>query len=98
MPQDPDSSIRRRALELVFALMNHNTVRALMREILSFLDVADSELKAYMCSCIATNAQRCASSPSTRRLSLVVECAVAHVVVYTFSGTRRTRGGIWTRY
>lgn len=38
--------------------MNHNTVRALMREILAFLDVADSEFKAYMCSSIATNAAR----------------------------------------
>jgi AP-1 complex subunit gamma-1 len=57
--QDPDISIRRRALELVFALMNHSTVRALMREVLAFLDVADSEFKAYMCSSIATNAARC---------------------------------------
>lgn len=56
--KDPDVSIRRRALELVFALMNHSTIRALMREILAFLDVADTEFKAYMCSSIATSAAR----------------------------------------
>lgn len=46
---DGDVSIRRRALELVFAILNHNNIRVLMREILKFLESCpDAELKPYI--------------------------------------------------
>eukprot|EP01091_Cochliopodium_minus_P019800 TRINITY_DN8439_c0_g1_i1.p1 TRINITY_DN8439_c0_g1~~TRINITY_DN8439_c0_g1_i1.p1 ORF type:complete len:831 (-),score=268.79 TRINITY_DN8439_c0_g1_i1:48-2540(-) len=44
--KDPDISIRRRALDLVYALVNHSNVKALVRELLGYLLVADVELKA----------------------------------------------------
>ena len=44
--KDPDISIRRRALDLVYALVNHSNVKALVRELLGYLLVADLELKA----------------------------------------------------
>jgi AP-1 complex subunit gamma-1 len=37
--RDPDVSIRRRALELSFTLINESNVRVLVRELLSFLEV-----------------------------------------------------------
>jgi AP-1 complex subunit gamma-1 len=37
--RDPDVSIRRRALELSFMLINESNVRVLVRELLSFLEV-----------------------------------------------------------
>jgi len=43
--KDPDISIRRRALDLVYALVNHSNVKALVRELLGYLLVADVELK-----------------------------------------------------
>ena len=61
---ETDVSIRRRALELSFALINKNNVRSIMNEILAFLDVAEAEFKSY----IATNALVAADkhSPSRR--------------------------------
>ena len=43
--KDPDISIRRRALDLVYALVNSTNVKALVRELLGYLLVADVELK-----------------------------------------------------
>jgi len=46
--RDGDISIRRRALELSFALINENNVRVLTRELLAFLEIADAEFKQSM--------------------------------------------------
>ncbi|CAH1766720.1 7115_t:CDS:10, partial [Entrophospora sp. SA101] len=46
--RDADISIRRRALELTFALINESNVRVLTRELLAFLEVADNEFKQGM--------------------------------------------------
>ncbi|KAK9362622.1 adaptin N terminal region-domain-containing protein [Lipomyces starkeyi] len=45
---DADISIRRRALELSFDLINDQNVRVLVRELLVFLETADTEFKANM--------------------------------------------------
>lgn len=48
---DGDISIRRRALELAFAILNEQNIRVLIREILTFLeDCQDNELKPYITS------------------------------------------------
>lgn len=46
--RDPDVSIRRRALDLSFTLINESNVRVLIRELLAFLEVADNEFKPTM--------------------------------------------------
>lgn len=43
--RDEDISIRRRALELSFTLINEGNIRVLARELLAFLEVADTEFK-----------------------------------------------------
>jgi AP-1 complex subunit gamma-1 len=62
--RDPDISIRRRALDLSFTLINESNVRVLIREILAFLEVADNEFKPIMTSQIGIAADR--FSPSKR--------------------------------
>ncbi|KAK6456519.1 clathrin associated protein complex large subunit, gamma-adaptin [Scheffersomyces xylosifermentans] len=48
---DGDISIRRRALELSFAILNEQNIRVLVREILTFLEnCTDNELKPYITS------------------------------------------------
>lgn len=48
---DGDISIRRRALELAFAILNEQNIRVLIREILTFLETCpDNELKPYITS------------------------------------------------
>ncbi|VVT56264.1 uncharacterized protein SAPINGB_P004922 [Magnusiomyces paraingens] len=56
--QDSDISIRRRALELSYELVNEQNVRALTRDLLSFLETADTEFKAKLTSQIAIAAEK----------------------------------------
>jgi AP-1 complex subunit gamma-1 len=62
--RDPDISIRRRALDLSFTLINEGNVRVLVRELLAFLEVADNEFKPIMTSQIGIAADR--YSPTKR--------------------------------
>lgn len=62
--RDPDISIRRRALDLSFTLINESNVRVLIRELLAFLEVADAEFKPIMTSQIGIAADR--FSPNKR--------------------------------
>lgn len=56
--RDPDISIRRRALDLSFMLINESNVRVLVRELLAFLEVADTEFKPSMTTQIGIAADR----------------------------------------
>ncbi|KAF8638955.1 hypothetical protein AX16_010429 [Volvariella volvacea WC 439] len=56
--RDGDISIRRRALELSYALINEQNVRILVRELLAFLEVADDEFKLGMTTQISLAAER----------------------------------------
>lgn len=62
--RDPDISIRRRALDLSFTLINEGNVRVLIRELLAFLEVADNEFKPTMTSQIGIAADK--FSPNKR--------------------------------
>ncbi|AOA63103.1 AP-1 complex subunit gamma-1 [Komagataella phaffii CBS 7435] len=46
--QDGDISIRRRALELTFAIINKQNIRLLAKELLTFLQNSDTDLKPYV--------------------------------------------------
>ncbi|XP_048518884.1 AP-1 complex subunit gamma-1 isoform X1 [Dendroctonus ponderosae] len=56
--KDPDVSIRRRAMELSFALVNAQNVRTMIKELLAFLEKADPEFKAPCSSNIVLSAER----------------------------------------
>ncbi|KAK4057484.1 clathrin associated protein complex large subunit [Microbotryomycetes sp. JL221] len=56
--RDGDISIRRRALELSYALINESNVRVLVRELLAFLEVADNEFKLGMTTQVCAAAER----------------------------------------
>lgn len=56
--KDPDVSIRRRAMELSFALVNSQNIRTMIKELLIFLEKADHEFKAPCSSNIVLAAER----------------------------------------
>ncbi|EMR10546.1 hypothetical protein PNEG_01252 [Pneumocystis murina B123] len=56
--RDPDISIRRRALDLSFALINESNIRILVRELLVFLETADNEFKLNMTTQISIAANK----------------------------------------
>ncbi|XP_045784148.1 AP-1 complex subunit gamma-1 isoform X2 [Maniola jurtina] len=60
--KDPDVSIRRRAMELSFALINGQNIRAMMKELLAFLERSDAEFKAHCSSAMVLAAERYAPS------------------------------------
>ncbi|XP_060078915.1 AP-1 complex subunit gamma-1-like isoform X1 [Ylistrum balloti] len=62
--KDPDISIRRRAMELSFALVNTGNVRGMMKELLHFLETCDPEFKADTSSNIILVAEK--YSPNKR--------------------------------
>ncbi|KAK5670787.1 hypothetical protein BDV3_005021 [Batrachochytrium dendrobatidis] len=56
--RDGDISIRRRALDLSFFLINPTNIRILMRELLSFLEVTENDIKSSVASRICDYAGR----------------------------------------
>ncbi|XP_014672206.1 PREDICTED: AP-1 complex subunit gamma-1-like [Priapulus caudatus] len=56
--KDPDVSIRRRAMELCFVLINTNNVRTMMKELLAFLEKTDPEFKPICASKMFSAAER----------------------------------------
>ena len=56
--KDPDISIRRRALDLSFYLINTSNIRILTRELLSFLEMAEGDIKSSVASRICDYAGR----------------------------------------
>ncbi|XP_049534519.1 AP-1 complex subunit gamma-1 isoform X1 [Anopheles darlingi] len=60
--KDPDVSIRRRAMELSFALINSQNIRIMSKELLVFLEKADPEFKAQCSSRMVHVAERYATS------------------------------------
>ncbi|MEW5311849.1 MAG: hypothetical protein WDW38_003533 [Sanguina aurantia] len=56
--KDADVSIRRRALELVYSLVNEANIKPLTKELLDYLAVSDAEFKPDLTAKIATLIQR----------------------------------------
>ncbi|KAI0235164.1 AP-1 complex subunit gamma-1 [Lamellibrachia satsuma] len=62
--KDPDVSLKKRSMELCFALINVNNIRSLVKELLNFLDKCDPEFKADCSSNLVLAAER--HSPNKR--------------------------------
>ncbi|KAJ8339960.1 hypothetical protein SKAU_G00345930 [Synaphobranchus kaupii] len=60
--KDLDVSIKRRAMELSFALVNGNNIRGMMKELLYFLDSCDPDFKADCASGVFHAAEKYAPS------------------------------------
>ncbi|XP_050427529.1 AP-1 complex subunit gamma-1 [Adelges cooleyi] len=74
--QDPDVSIRRRALELSIALINSHNVLTMTKELLAFLETSEPEFKALCSSSIVMAAEKYA--PNTRwHLDTLIKVLVA---------------------
>lgn len=56
--KDPDVTIRKRAMELSFALVNTQNIRTMMKELLTFLEKSDNEFKVPCSSSIVISAER----------------------------------------
>ena len=56
--QDSDVSIRRRALDLVCALVNETNVKVLTKELVEYLKVSDLEFKGHLTAKISRLVQR----------------------------------------
>lgn len=59
--KDPDVSIRKKAMELCFVLINANNVKTMSKELLAFLEKADPEFKAVCSSNLCICAEKYAA-------------------------------------
>lgn len=75
--KDPDVSIRQRALELTYQLVNAQNVTELAREMLNYLVVAPPEHREQICSRVATVVDKFAPSSSWRLETLVTMLGIA---------------------
>lgn len=99
--RDGDISIRRRALELSYALINEQNVRILIRELLAFLEVADDEFKLGLTTQICLAAERFAPNKRwhidtvLRVLKLV--CHILLMIQIGWSSNRDVQAGNFVR-
>jgi len=75
--RDSDSSIRVRAIDLVFALINRDSVEKLTKEILNYLVVASAEHKQELCNRLADTALRFAPSKAWHVHTLISMLCIA---------------------
>lgn len=78
---EPDTTIRKRALVLIFALINQTNVENLVRELVEYLTLADPEYREYMVNELFTVSRKFAPSRQWQvdMLLSVLERAPAHV-------------------
>jgi AP-1 complex subunit gamma-1 len=75
--KDPDVSIRQRALELTYQLVNSSNIQELVREMLNYLIVSAPEHKAALCSRVSAVVKRFAPSPKWQIETLITMLSIA---------------------
>lgn len=75
--KDPDVSIRQRALELTYQLVNSNNVKELVREMLNYLVVAAPEHRALLCGRVSNVVERFAPSSKWQVETLIAMLSIA---------------------
>jgi AP-1 complex subunit gamma-1 len=75
--KDPDISIRQRALELTYQLVNSENVEELIREMLNYLVVAAPEHRPLLCSRVCIVVERFAPSPRWQVETLIAMLSIA---------------------
>ncbi|KAG3046993.1 AP-1 complex subunit gamma-2 [Phytophthora cactorum] len=77
LSKDPDTSIRQRALELIYSLVNSSNIQTLAREMLNYLVIAPNEQKPELCSRIADAVNRYAPSSRWHIDTLITMLSIA---------------------
>lgn len=72
--KDADVSIRKRALELVYSLVNESNIKTLTRELLEYLSVSDAEFKPDLTGKICTLIQRFSPDKQWHIESMIEVC------------------------
>ncbi|CEG47952.1 clathrin-adaptor gamma chain [Plasmopara halstedii] len=75
--KDPDISIRQRALELIYLLVNSTNIQTLAREMLNYLVIASNDQKPELCSRIADAVDRYAPSSRWHIDTLITMMSIA---------------------
>jgi AP-1 complex subunit gamma-1 len=79
--KDNDISIRRRALELIYSLVNESNVRVLVRELINFLLVADVEFRSDLTAKLCMVTEKFAPTPRWRIDTILKVMSIAGAYV-----------------
>ena len=74
--KDPDVSIRKRAVELIFELVDHDNVRTLARELLNYLVTSKDDKRAELCDRITLVIEQFAPSPQWHLETLITMMSI----------------------
>lgn len=75
--KDPDISIRQRALELTYQLVDANNIVELVRELLNYLVVAPPEHQSLLCSRVSAIVDKFAPDPRWKVETLIAMLSIA---------------------
>eukprot|EP00916_Digyalum_oweni_P023619 GHVL01039197.1.p1 GENE.GHVL01039197.1~~GHVL01039197.1.p1 ORF type:complete len:548 (-),score=69.52 GHVL01039197.1:803-2446(-) len=79
--KDPDISIRKRALDVTYALINEENVKPMMKELLNFLLISDAEFKENLVNKICLGVERFAPNKKWHLDTLIkVMCLAGNYV------------------
>lgn len=86
--KDPDVTIRKKAMELCFALINENNIKTMSKELILFLEKTDPEFKSICSSNLCISAEKYAPDPKWHIDTVIKILNTVRMLTHSFAISR----------